>query len=591
MILSAILISTAIAYLPVWRGEFLGDEYLLILNNPQVRHPERMRNFFREQFWPGKPKDIYYRPLVMISYALNWKLGKADPLGYHLFNLALHLASVLLFYLLFRKWFPDQALLAAALFALHPVLTEAVSKISGRTDLLAGFFILLSWLLWSAAEGKPGAGRIVIYITIALSSLLAMFSKEIGLLLPFLFLAGDWRKSPDKRDLLRNLRRSLWGYLLVVLSAVIYFWLRSRALAGIGLEVSDPFLAGFPAWQKPLLVSRILLEYLRLQFFPILLGPDYFYTHKFGPGIYPLGPCILAALFWSAALLLLIWNLFRRKALALPAILWLTALLPVAHIVPIPPALAERFLYLPSVFYALAFSLFLCHPAKPYPRTIRILTGILIAGFFFLTFFNSRSYQTRQLYYRSSIKKVPEEKVFHNLLGLDDLEHKFYRRAEKQLLWALALDPNYPETLVNLGIVKYKLGDRKSEEELYQRAIQASPDYAAAHYNLGVALLSRGQMEPAQAELEKASRLDPLNPAAFYWLARIALLRNEINNAKALLDSGIKIADWYLPALKLRIRMALEEKDFEKARELIQKAEKFAPNDPELNRFRAGLSR
>ncbi len=586
-----ILALTVLAYYPVLRGELLGDESLLILNNPQVRYPEGAGDFFREQFWPGKPGDIYYRPLVIMSYALNWKLGRENPLGYHLFNLFFHLGSVLLFYLIFRKSHPAAILTATSIFALHPVLTEAVSKISGRTDLMSVFFILLCWRLWQRLENRTASGKIVVYPGIFLCALLSMLCKEIGILIPLLLLANDWGQGLKGEKFIAAIRRRMFGYLSLAAALAAYLLLRTRALSGAGLAAEESFLAGSSVWQRPLMISRMVWEYARLELFPILLSPDYFYTHKFSFASYPLWPGALSLILGIGFLVLLIAKLRERNQFARLGLLWMIALLPVLHLIPIPPALAERFLYLPTAFFALGFSLLLLKATEAYPKTGAISRGAILTCFLTLTLFNNQSYQTRRGNFQNAITKVPEEKVFHNLLALDYMDHKYYPLAEKQLLWALNLDPYYPEALVNLGIVKYKTGDREAEMALYQQAIQAGPDFAAAHFNLGVAWIGLRKMDQAQLELEKAFQLDPLNPAAPFWLGRVALSLNQTSQAKRWFDASLRIADWYLPALKYRARIAISEEDFALANSLIQRAEKFSPRDPELVRLRDSLPR
>ncbi len=591
ILLALILGLAAAAYLPGLRGQFLGDEYLLILNNPRVQHPGNWKSFISQPFWPGKTKENYYRPLIILSYALDWQLHKTNPLGYHLFNLGFHLANVLLFYLLFRRRFPAAAPLATALFALHPVLTEAVAKISGRTDLMSSFFLLAGWLLWERAADRAGFRKIVIQITIGPLMLLALFCKETGILLPALVLVGDYWSSADARDFLGRLRRGLPGYLALGLAAAIYFGLRHLALSRPGLVPAEVFITGYPLWQRPLVASRIGVEYLRLLVMPHLLAPDYFYTWKFAAGSYPLWPCFLSALGWAAALVSLGRGALRRNPYALLGVLFAISLLPVSHLIPIPPAMAERFLYFPSAFFALALALLILAAAKDHARLVPALAAILLAAFFVLTSFANRSFRSRLRNYQEAVQKVPQEKVFHNFLGAEYMELGQYDAARKQFRWALRLDPYYPEALANLAIVEYKAGNNAGAVELFQKALAVSPDYAGAHYNLGIILFNLGEFDAAQKELEKVAQLEPDDPGAPYVLARIALQRGELEQARNLLDLALGKAGGNLPALKLRAQMALEEKDYVRAQGLLEAAEKIAPSDPEVKRLKGELPR
>jgi len=590
VILAGIIILSALAYLPVMKGDFLADEYILILKNPLVQHPSSFSDFFLQKFWPGKVQDIYYRPLVILSYAFNWNLNKTAPLGYHLFNIIIHLANILLFYLLFRKWLPDQALLASAIFALHPVLTEAVGKISGRTDLLATFFIFLSWYLWIIVKDKAGFEKIVIYLTIAISFLLGLFSKETGTLFLFLAFLGDWYNKPVSETMLQILRKRIYAYALLLASLFVYLWLRQIALAGASVPNQSAFISAFPLWQKPMVICRIWLEYLRLLVFPYPLAPDYFYTLKFSPERYPVFLYAIATFLCFIAIPFIILGLMRKNVYARLAILWLVSLIPVSHIFPIPPALAERFLYLPSAFYAMAFATLIASLAKKYLKSLALSISALMTLFFIMTLKSAALYKNWELNYRDFVRKVPDEKIFHNLLGLNYLEKKFYDNAKIQFLWALRLDPHYPESMVNLALTEYLAGNPNSAIELLNKAIKQDPDYADAHFNLGKILANTGQLDQARKELETASRLDPQNPHPLFALAVIAEKQNEIFLAKNCLDKALRIASWHIPALKLRLKIAIREKDYATARELLQRWQTLAPDDPELKKIQTSIN-
>jgi Tfp pilus assembly protein PilF len=281
----------------------------------------------------------------------------------------------------------------------------------------------------------------------------------------------------------------------------------------------------------------------------------------------------------------------RRNNYALLGILFLVSLLPVLHLIPFPPALAERFLYFPSAFFALALARLILAAAKKHPRAVPVSVAILLAVFFVLTLFANRSFRTRLRNYRASVQKVPAEKVLHNLLGAEYMERGQHDAARKQFRWALRLDPYYPEVLANLAVIEYQTGNNAAALDLFQRALEVSPDYAAAHYNLGIILFNLRRFDAAQKELEKAAQLEPDDPGAPYALARIALQRGDREQARNLLDLALRKAGWHLPSLKLRAQIALEEKDYVRARELLEAADKIAPPDPEVKRLKEALPR
>lgn len=168
-ILSVIIIAaTCLIYLPTLSSGFLWDDIQLI------SHPLRVGSNPYAFFFGG---GVYYRPLIHLSMNFDYSIWHLNPVGYHITNIALHTAnSILVFFLclsLFRFGFAQlkerppelnnqikiiaTSLLAAVLFALHPIHTESVAWISGRTDVLATFFFLLAFIsyLTYENEGRP----------------------------------------------------------------------------------------------------------------------------------------------------------------------------------------------------------------------------------------------------------------------------------------------------------------------------------------------------------------------------------------------------------------------------------------------------
>ena len=132
-------------------GEFVWDDDPLILKNPQVRNGD-LGHLVTSSFWDsGDQHDrfrAFFRPVVLLSYAVDHALWKNQPFGYHLTNLLLHFGCCLLVYRLARDEELSRycALAGAGLFATHPVHVESVAWISGRTDLWCAFFFLASFL-------------------------------------------------------------------------------------------------------------------------------------------------------------------------------------------------------------------------------------------------------------------------------------------------------------------------------------------------------------------------------------------------------------------------------------------------------------
>lgn len=586
--LAVLLALVVIAYLPSINGEFINDEYLLILNNPKIQQTESLKKFFTEHFWGGKARGIYYRPLVNLSYVLNWKISKENPLSYHLFNLLFHLFNIFLFYNLMKKLFPDLAIGASFIFALHPALNEGVAWIPGRPELLASFFVLTGWILWLSTEEKNKNLKKIVYLGVGLSFLLALFSKENGIILVLLVLVYDFWKG-GKKGFKDELNKHFYGYIFMGLSLGIYLFLRQSALKGEAPLPAELFLAQYPIWQKPFVIARLFLEYLGIELFPHPLYPDYHYTHKFSAQNYPFIFFLGYGIFWVIALTVIAIGLRKRNNLSLLAIFWLLALLPFSHIFSYPTALALRFLYLPTMFFALFLFGLIQALKKFYPLSGRIILGAMILFLSLLSFSQSQIYRSRIGYFNQAVQLAPMEKVLHNQRGLALMAKAQLFSAEKEFIWALTLDPNYPEAMNNLARLSLRQGDISSALLLLEKALAISEDYADAHFNLGLVYRTIGKLDRARAELKKSAELDPENPLPRYQLGRIALEQGEIDEAKQELELLLEIAGWHLGGLKLRAEIAIAEQDWRTAKTLLDKARRIAPQDAELKELTKAL--
>jgi tetratricopeptide (TPR) repeat protein len=155
LLLVLLLTLVAACHAPALGGPFIWDDKLLIVDAPRVVEFRPLKEYFVNPFWSGggvaNSSEAYFRPLIVLSFALDYALFNGNPAGFHVTNLAFHLLNTALVYAWVRRRTqgPLAALAMTAVFGLHPRLTEAVSWISGRTDVFATTFVLLSLVTWS----------------------------------------------------------------------------------------------------------------------------------------------------------------------------------------------------------------------------------------------------------------------------------------------------------------------------------------------------------------------------------------------------------------------------------------------------------
>jgi len=345
---------------------------------------ENLRLIFTKDYWWPDPLDQLYRPFTKLSFLFNYAvLGNGmNPAGYHVLNVVLHAANAGLVFALALRLFglPWPAFFAAILWAVHPVGPDAVANIAGRADLLAALGVLGALLLYArlcSGRGRPLANAGAIFVL----AILAVGAKENGAVLIGLMLLWDVVHGFDGRT---GLLRRLPAYAAAAGALLVFLLLRAHAYDGLPvpmLGALDNPLRGAGFWEARWTALKIVGMDLWLLVFPIQLAADRSFSvislaHATDPAAWAAALAVAAIL---AAVI--VW---RRRD---PLLFWAAgffgvALLPVSNLaVLIGAPMAERFLYLPAVGFAIAVAALVYHFAAP--RTATIVLGslaLLFAG-------------------------------------------------------------------------------------------------------------------------------------------------------------------------------------------------------------------
>jgi len=333
-----VLVVVLASYLPVLGAPLVWDDFHLIERTPLVQTLHPLAEYFRQGFWQGDdlaPGPTYYRPLTILSLALDSAVYGNTPAGFHLTNLVIHLVSTGLLFLLLRArgCAGHAAVLGAALWALHPRLTEAVAWISGRTDVLAGFFVLCAL----SVQARDGWWR---RTASALLLLLGLLCKEVALAGVAAVLVTEWVAGGPVAARLRRM-------VPAAAALAVYALLRESA-------IGVPRDSGHSLARQVVLAAAAVGRYLTMLLTPWF--PNLQIGRPDRPGIfYTLLGCatLMAAVYWA------IRRRVRIRKEQLPALaLILVALGLVLHLVPIVVKVvaADRFLYLPLLGLTLLLS-------------------------------------------------------------------------------------------------------------------------------------------------------------------------------------------------------------------------------------------
>ncbi len=359
-----------LVFLPAVKGDFVFDDIHLVRNSPIIQNPGFLRSFLGQAFGdplgqdannPEMAKSVrYYRPLTAFAFWLDYKLWGFNAAGYHLTNILIHSFNVILLFLLLARLFNNlpAAFASASLFSVFPTHFENVAWISGRTDLLALFMLLVSahFFLSFIRKGIPRDS-----LSAAFFFFLALLSKETVILslLIYVYLVCFYGKKENKASRI--------SFILTFSSAWIAFLvLRSNAV-------------GLPAMNFSILPLGTFFSglgfYLSRAVFPFFLGfsiPD----EKIFNSTFYFFAGIIFCLFWIAAGG---YFLFKKKALPVfllwagIAFIWLIPSLLLFFFENQVSLLAWRFLYMPVAAAVSLGVTFLSRHLRP------LLFGLLVS--------------------------------------------------------------------------------------------------------------------------------------------------------------------------------------------------------------------
>jgi tetratricopeptide (TPR) repeat protein len=351
---AALAVILLASYASTFDAPFVRDAVGLIQGDPRITAltTSNLVRIVSGPYWWEASGGPLYRPAATLSFLVNHAvLGNGErPLGYHVVNVLLHALNAALLFRLARRLEAsvETALLAAALFALHPIATEAVTNIAGRADLLAATGVLGALVIHVARPRVTGRRA----LGFAGLAILAFFAKENGLVLVPLALAYDAWLRPVSTDASPRWRLGFYAGLGALLAA--WWAARRHALAGVTPDADffgvNPLL-GLSLVSSRLSALNVVARELWLLVWPARLSCDYSYDQL------PLHPWTDAIEYGRAAagafslVLLVVFGVLARRrapAAAFSALLLAFALLPTSNlIVRIGSIMAERFLYLP----------------------------------------------------------------------------------------------------------------------------------------------------------------------------------------------------------------------------------------------------
>jgi tetratricopeptide (TPR) repeat protein len=503
---------TLFAFGPSLDAGFIFDDYHLPFADP---HAGEMS----ARFWIGG-----VRPMLIATYWANFLISGAKPVPYHAFNLILHACTAVLVFFVFdrlldlagvketRRWY---ALFGAALYLVHPLQTESVDYVAGRSEEVAGFFFFAAWLAFlKSFESETHFGTVAAVLVLAGA---AVLGKESAISLPAVLIATDFYFA--KNGLLPQLRRRLKLYIPFVLGAIAG---AAFILRGLSSTSAVGASSGASPLSYALTQCRVIPLYIRLFLIPVGQNGDWQlpFFHSLGADGAWFYALLMAMLLAAVA-----WLYRRDRMTSFGLLFFLLTLAPTSSVIPIKDALAERRMYVPIAGLILTtLAVLLRARVNVNSPAVRFAGIAVLAAASVLSWRRSEVWQSEASFWRDAAQKNPANARAYYGLGVALTKQGDCLRAISAFETARAKDPKNPELLWDLA-TDYECIKKPELAVSLLRTFVAMRPGADAYDRIAYLEGTLGHVSPAMEAIDSALRLDPNDPTAYAYrgLAKIAL--------------------------------------------------------------------
>jgi protein O-mannosyl-transferase len=504
-----VLIAVAV-YANSLSNGFITDDKVQLLGNPLVTDIHRLPQVFGSGVWSFLGyRGNYYRPVQFLVYALLYWIFGPHALGYHCFMVLLHAANTALVYALARRLIvqsmPGAAWISAALFAVHPIHTEAVDWIAALPDVLLTTLSLAGLLAFVRQNGLPNrlqsAGHCGLY-------LLALLTKETGVMLLPLYAGYQWivqAKAASYASAMPSpLRRNNAGlYAGMAAAFAIYLVLRVHALGALA-PAQQAFLQLSPA-AFAMSAAVIAASYFARLVWPA--GLNFFHVFHATSHATPQLALALAAL---AAVAWVAFRLRARQPMVSYSVFWIAlTITPVLNLAGVGQnVFAERYLYLPSVGFVWLAGVawaWLRGAAPPvaWPAAAAILLACAATAMA-----RNADWKDDFMLLQATLKQSPESGYLHNLMAGVWVERDEFSRALDEQTLAVRYEPRSVTFHKNLGNILLGVDSAAAARE-FEMVTRLQPSLAEGHLDLGLAYQALGDSMRAAAEYDRALAIAP----------------------------------------------------------------------------------
>jgi len=582
-----ILVFVAILYFNSLGNQFTNWDDAMIYQNPSIRNLE----------WQGLRKIFTlergntYQPIRILSYAIDYRIWRLNPLGYHITNISFYILTCLMVFFTLRllsmglrKDAPPNshgrvAAFGALLFAAHPVHVEAVTWLAARKEVLQGFFFFSAFYLYLKGRYTEGRKRLLWLALVFLSFLFAVLSKPSSVVFPGVILIYELT---SRREGLKRFLRNHWVFLIssLVISGVFTFILFKVMVQAGGIK---PY-RGAGIASNALVCLYVFLENIKL----LVLTINYSAAYSFSVSM-------LVFCLKNVVLILITVSLFavgflslwRTKVIFFSLFFFLITLLPYLNIIPISTLKADRYVFIASFSYAFILGVVFDHlyvfrhkrfSEGFFKLLCTTLFIFLLVGYSLITIRQNAIWENSYTLWSDAVEKNPNSNTANALMGVVYLEIGMDRDAVKYLEKAVQLLPYDYESHNNLGIVYGRLDEPEKALNAYATAIGLRPDDDTIKINLSVFYQRQKEYEKAEKVLRYLLSKNAKNAQLHFRLGLIYRDAGQYDQGVSEFLKSIELAPEIInPYVELGNIYATRMKDLEKARYYYTKGIEAAP--------------
>ncbi len=520
-----------------------------------------------------------WTPLTLISHMLDCQLYGTQAGGHHLTSVLLHMASVIVLFLVLKKmttalW---RSAFVAAVFAIHPLHVESVAWIAERRDVLSGLFFMLTLGAYVGYVRHPRSlGR---YLMVVLMLALGLMSKPMLVTLPFVLLLLDYW--PLKRFTQPGGRLVPWRLIAEKVPLLVL----SGAACVATLFAQKEIIQSLPL---SLRIGNALVSYaayLGQMIYPA--GLAVYYPH---PGsslaLWKVITAFILLLFISSGAI----AARRKQPWFLFGWLWyLGMLVPAIGLIQSGlRAQADRYTYLPQIgLYVLLTwaAAELCAGWRHRRVVLGGLSTVILAALMFCARTQTSYWRNSETLWTHTVACTSGNFIGQINLGEALLKKGTVNEAIAHFQKALQTKPDYAEAHYNLGIALFQKGSVDEAITQFQKALQTKPGYAEAHYNLGIALFQKGSVDEAIAHYQNALQSKPDYVEAHNNLGNALLQKGNVDEAIAHFQKALEINPDSVPAHNNLGNALLQKGKADEAIAQYQKALQIEPDSVKTHNF------